>query len=154
MVPSLRSEKPRRRVPSPFGSLPIVLGLFLTAGRVEAADVLVHVRGVANDRGEIVVGVCTAETFIGGACAHRGTASARPGMVSVLVAGVAPGTYAIRAYHDENANHRIDRSFLGIPLEGYGFGNDARPVLAPPSFTDAAITVGERGAETALTLRY
>ncbi|WP_371307099.1 DUF2141 domain-containing protein [Azospirillum sp. TSA2s] len=41
-----------------------------------------------------------------------------------------------------------------IPLEGDGFGNDPRIMLAPPSFADASITVGEGGAETGLTLRY
>ncbi|WP_448191538.1 DUF2141 domain-containing protein [Azospirillum sp. sgz301742] len=126
----------------------------LMARHADAADVVVRVQGVANDRGEVVVGICTADMFIGGTCAHRGTAPARPGTVLVVVAGVAPGTYAVRAYHDENGNRRIDRNFLGIPTEGYGFGNDARVTFAPPSFADAAITVGGGGAETALTLRY
>lgn len=132
----------------------VALVIFVTGADAGAADVLVRVQGVANDRGEIVVGICTADVFIGGICAYRGTAPARPGMVPIRVAGVVPGTYAVRAYHDENGNHRIDRNMLGIPVEGYGFGNDARPVLAPPSFADAAITVGERGTETTLTLRY
>ncbi|CAO3424846.1 DUF2141 domain-containing protein [Azospirillum doebereinerae] len=132
----------------------IALAVALMAGSADAADVVVHVRGVANDRGEIVVGICAADVFIGGTCAYRGMAPARSGTVPVVIAGVAPGTYAVRAYHDENGNHRIDRNLLGIPLEGYGFGNDARVVLAPPSFADAAITVGEGGAETGLTLRY
>ncbi|MBL8685144.1 MAG: DUF2141 domain-containing protein [Myxococcales bacterium] len=46
----------------------------------------------------------------------------------------AAGTYAIAFGHDENTNGRVDQGFLGIPLEGYGFSNDARPVLSPPSF--------------------
>ena len=132
----------------------IILVMVLFARFAHAADVLVSVHGVANNRGEIVVGICSADVFIGGTCAYGGTAPARPGTVTVMVPGVVPGTYAVRAYHDENGNHRIDRNLLGIPLEGYGFGNDARVVLAPPSFADAAITVGEGGAETGLTLRY
>lgn len=126
----------------------------LGAGNAAAAEVTVRVRGVANDRGFVVVALCTADVFIGGRCALRGAAPARPGTVPVVVGDVPPGTYAVRAYHDENANGHIDRNMFGIPQEGYGFGNDARVVLAPPSFADAAIVVGERGTETALTLRY
>lgn len=126
----------------------------LGAGNAAAAEVTVRVRGVANDRGVIVVALCTADVFIGGRCAFRGAAPASSGTVPVVVGAVPPGTYAVRAYHDENANGRIDRNVLGMPLEGYGFGNDARVVLSPPSFTDAAIVVGEREMETVLTLRY
>lgn len=126
----------------------------LGAGTAGAAEFTVRVQGVANDRGVVVVALCAADVFMGGRCAHRGTAPARPGTVPVLVAGVPAGIYAVRAYHDENANGRLDRNIVGIPLEGYGFGNDARVILAPPSFADAAITVGEHGAETPLTLRY
>jgi uncharacterized protein (DUF2141 family) len=46
----------------------------------------------------------------------------------------APGTYAVAFGHDENSNGRVDQGFLGIPLEGYGFSNDARPGLSAPGF--------------------
>ncbi|HYG88336.1 MAG TPA: DUF2141 domain-containing protein [Azospirillum sp.] len=126
----------------------------MAAGSASAADVTVRVHGVANDHGAVVVGICTEDVFVGGTCAFRGTSPARGGTVPVVITGVAPGAYAVRAYHDENANNRIDRNFLGIPLEGFGFGNDAKVVLSPPSFADAAITVDEGGAEIALSLRY
>ncbi len=49
-----------------------------------------------------------------------------------------PGTYAVSAYHDENGNGELDRSFLGIPLEDYGFSNDARATFGPPDFEEAS----------------
>lgn len=94
--------------------VPMTLVMILSAAFADAADVLVSVRGVANDRGEIVVGICSADMFIGGTCAYRGTAPVRPGTVSVMVSGVVPRTYAVPAYHDENGNHRIDRNLSGI----------------------------------------
>jgi len=44
------------------------------------------------------------------------------------------GWYAIAFTHDENANGRFDTNFIGLPQEGYGFSNDAHPVLSAPSF--------------------
>nr|WP_256379223.1 DUF2141 domain-containing protein [Azospirillum sp. TSA2s] len=96
----------------------IILVIILSAAFADAADVLVSVRSVADDRGEIVVGICSADMFIGGTCAYCGTAPVRPGAVSVMVTGVMPGTYAVRACHDENGNHLIDRNLLGNPPGG------------------------------------
>jgi uncharacterized protein (DUF2141 family) len=51
---------------------------------------------------------------------------------------LAPGTYAVSAYHDENDNGKLDRNFLGIPSEEYGFSNNARAMFGPPDFEEAA----------------
>lgn len=51
-----------------------------------------------------------------------------------------PGTdYAVAASHDENNNGRFDQNIVGAPLEGFGFTNDATPMLAPPSWDDAKV---------------
>jgi uncharacterized protein (DUF2141 family) len=54
-----------------------------------------------------------------------------------------PGRYAVAVYHDENANHSFDQGIFGIPLEDYGFSNNARVFFAPPSFDAAAFDVAE-----------
>ncbi len=52
-----------------------------------------------------------------------------------------PGDYAATAYHDRNANRRLDKGRLGIPKEPYGFSNEARGRLGPPAFERARVTV-------------
>jgi uncharacterized protein (DUF2141 family) len=42
---------------------------------------------------------------------------------------IPPGTYALAVIHDENANGKLDTSWLGIPTEGYGFSNDVKGSL-------------------------
>lgn len=56
--------------------------------------------------------------------------------------GVAPGTYAISVFHDENSNGKLDTNFLGIPREGVGASNDARGHMGPPKFGAAAFQFG------------
>ena len=46
------------------------------------------------------------------------------------------GTYAVQYYHDKNENGEMDTGTFGIPLEGYGFSNDARGFMGPPDFED------------------
>lgn len=74
--------------------------------------------------------------------------------MTVRVAGVPPGNYAVQAWHHENDNGRIDRDLLGIPTEGIGFSRNAPIRLGAPSFEDAAFTVEASGAWNALKLRY
>ena len=64
---------------------------------------------------------------------------------------VAPGTYAIGIFHDVNLNNRLDNYFFGVPKEQYGFSNDARGFMGPPSFNDAAFSVKGR-TEISITL--
>ena len=51
------------------------------------------------------------------------------------------GTYAIGIFVDANYNNEMDRNFLGMPKEQYGFSNDAKGSFGPPSFDDASFTV-------------
>jgi uncharacterized protein (DUF2141 family) len=53
---------------------------------------------------------------------------------------VPQGEYAIKVYHDENANDEMDTLMFGIPSEKYGFSNNARGTLGPPAFDKARFT--------------
>jgi len=63
------------------------------------------------------------------------------------------GTYAIKVFHDVNSNGKLDTNFMGIPNEPYGFGNDARGKFGPPSFEEAAVTIGHVPVVTAVKLK-
>lgn len=61
------------------------------------------------------------------------------------------GKYAIAVMHDENGNHKLDRNFLGIPKEGFGFANNPRVFMSAPSFQAASTQVS--CPETKLDIR-
>ena len=51
------------------------------------------------------------------------------------------GTFAISLFHDENSNNEMDRSMLGLPLEGFGFSNNVMGLFGPPSFKKASFKI-------------
>jgi len=65
-----------------------------------------------------------------------------------------PGNYAAVAMHDENDNGKMDYNMLGIPKEGYGFSNDARALLNPPSFDAAKFHYSGGAMSVPLKLHY
>jgi uncharacterized protein (DUF2141 family) len=64
------------------------------------------------------------------------------------------GTYALGVIHDENMNGKLDTNWMGIPTEGYGFSNDAKAMLGPPSFSAASFTYEGRDMELTISLHY
>jgi len=48
-------------------------------------------------------------------------------------------TYAVAVFHDANDNTVMDKNMFGVPIEMYGFGNNARGTFSAPSFEEAAI---------------
>lgn len=70
-----------------------------------------------------------------------GDVPAAKGSVVFVFRDLPPGLYAVAIYHDANANKKFDKSLLGLPREGFGFSNDARPVLSAPGFEAAAVTL-------------
>lgn len=69
-------------------------------------------------------------------------------------ADIAPGTYALAVIHDENRNGKLDANWAGIPSEGYGFSNDVRAALGPPSFSAASFPYDGRSLALTIRLSY
>jgi len=67
---------------------------------------------------------------------------------------IPPGTYAMAVVHDENMNGKLDTNWLGMPAEGYGFSNDAKGLLGPPSFSAASFKYDGQNIELTMKLHY
>lgn len=132
----------------------LALAAVLAAGTAHSATLEVAVFNVRNDRGHIHVEVCTRDQFLND-CPLFVRAPAHTGTTVLRIAGLAPGTYAAQAYHDENDNNRVDRGLLGLPREGVGFSNDARIRLGPPRWNNAKFEfAGKPGERIGFSLRY
>jgi len=57
------------------------------------------------------------------------------------------GEYAVKVIHDENSNGKLDTAMFGIPLEAYGFSNDARGKFGSPDYSEAAFKFNASGQE-------
>ena len=53
---------------------------------------------------------------------------------SFSVPNLTLGKYAVRYYHDENMNGKMETNLVGKPTEGYGFSNNVIGKFGPPPF--------------------
>lgn len=59
---------------------------------------------------------------------------------SILLDDIAAGEYAIAIFQDLNGNGELDTKGMGMPVEPFGFSNDARGKFGPPKFKNAMFT--------------
>lgn len=62
------------------------------------------------------------------------------GKLGVVLKGLPEGPLAISLFQDANANGRLDMNAMGIPVEPFGFSNDAVGNFGPPKFEQAVVT--------------
>src|SRR6478735_10975595 len=138
-----------------FSALALASVVF-AAGEASAARIVVTISGLKSNEGGVYVGLyATPSKFLNGTqvdAMKKVAASTAP--ITVVFDNLAPGTYAVGAYHDENNNDHLDTDFVGLPTEGYALSNGVRAALSKPTFQQAAFTVGAEDKPVGLHIRY
>lgn len=65
-----------------------------------------------------------------------------------------PGAYAVSCTHDANDNEKLDTNFLGIPREGWGVSQGARPSMRAPRFDEAKFKVSGPKQSVVIRIGY
>lgn len=120
-----------------------------------AAELVVHADHVADERGYVCVAIHRTES---GYLDNDDDKAFRTGKIAAhtpevtLRFEVPAGQYAIKVFHDENGDGKLDRNFFGAPSEPYGISNNMRASFSLPPFRDALLTVGDGTTETRISL--
>jgi len=78
---------------------------------------------------------------------------ASPGDVRLVFDGLASGSYAIMAYHDENSDGKLNLRLGMFPTEGYGLSNNPK-VFGPPKFADSAFDLKDSEVTVDIAISY
>ncbi len=123
-----------------FISKYIFLSLLLSYSLLIANDLTVTVTKIQGDKGDILIGVYNRDdgSFADISKYYKKVAVKIDGKrVSTTFKGLPNGVYAVAVIHDENQNKKIDKNFLGIPTEGYGFSNNHRFMMRGATFKES-----------------
>jgi uncharacterized protein (DUF2141 family) len=119
----------------------------------QAADLTIRIDKVRSSDGQVMVALYDGAAGFLQRPARSASAAASAGTTTLVVRDLAPGEYGIAVYHDANGNGKMDRNMMGIPVEPFGFGNDAQGDMGPPSFDAVKLMVPAAGLATSVTLR-
>jgi len=135
------------------------VGLILAFGVITAVKgqgkIEVTVTEIKESKGNIRVGLFNSDdTFLKDAVNGK-VVKATNGQVTVMFENLKSGNYAVSVIHDQNENGDLDKNLIGIPSEGFGFGNNAMGSFGPPSFDEAKVVVQDKQVvRQVIKLRY
>ncbi|MBB5210161.1 DUF2141 domain-containing protein [Microbulbifer hydrolyticus] len=128
------------------------LGVFVifTCGRAiadtETANVKLTVSNIHSQVGKLYIAVYDSkDTFLGETkffAEEVALENLKDGKLEVDL-NLPYGQYAISVHHDNNANGKMDRNFVGIPKEPVGLSNGHVPRFGPPKFSKAVIDIAQ-----------
>jgi len=111
----------------------------LAQPRPESGVLTVVVEKLENDLGSVRIALSDSEeNYYDYPNPTFGVSALIQGRIARWQFAVLPfGDYAIKVFHDEDADGDLDTNFLGIPVEDYGFSNNASGLFGPPGWEAA-----------------
>lgn len=121
------------------------ISLHSSDGPKKNGTLIVKFNGMNSDNGNVIIALCNSDLnyknhklpFIGKSIPIDNNSAI------IEFEDLPLGDYAIKAFHDEDANNDLNTNILGIPIEDYGFSNNARGLFGPPSWDDAKFRLTE-----------
>ncbi len=109
---------------------------------------------VGERKGAVMVALYDSEAAYGGGKPLRvAKAPANAAAVTARFAGIRPGRYAAKAFHDLDGDGEMDTNLMGMPTEPFAFSNNAPARGGPAAWSAASFEVGPRGVAQTLVIR-
>lgn len=123
----------------------IFINNFLIAEDNQRTKVTIRIEGLKSNSGNVKVALCNSlENYKDHKAPFKGLIlPIKNNTAEVTLYDLPVGFYAVKAFHDQNDNNNLDTNFLGIPIEDYGFSNNARGIIGPPSWNNAKILINQ-----------
>jgi uncharacterized protein (DUF2141 family) len=93
------------------------------------------------DTGAVMVALYDAAGYSGGQPIRSARIDVAAGQRAASFAGLEPGEYGIKAFHDVNGDGRMNSNPFGMPTEPFAFSNNAVGNMGPAGWDRARFTV-------------
>jgi len=117
----------------------IIVLIWMSSIALFCGSIDIEVFGIENQKGSIFIGLFNSkENFPKKDAVYKGMIlEINSKVIKYQFADIPNGAYAVSIFQDKNNNGKLDKNFIGIPSEKYGFSNNARGSFSSPSFDEA-----------------
>lgn len=126
-------------------TLTVLMPLLLSA---QSHTLTVHVKGVQSQEGKVFVSLYDSEDAFLNKALVEATATADGEHITVTFDELPAGEYALSVMHDVNGNGELDTGVFGMPLEPFGFSNDAPAKFGPAKYHVAKFSLDNSVTQT------
>jgi uncharacterized protein (DUF2141 family) len=118
---------------------------FSSDGTKKKGKLIIKFNGMSSNNGNVKIALCNSdENYKNHKSPFIGKTIPIDNNIAIIEIDDLPfGEYAIKAFHDEDANDDLNTNILGIPIEDYGFSNNASGLFGLPSWEDAKFTFSD-----------
>ena len=132
----------------------IMLGVFSNQ-TIQANQLEFSIEGLKSAEGKVYVQLFQGkDNYQQHRAAESRILNAQPGQLMLSFHNLPEGEYAVRLFHDENNNGQLETNLLGMPIEGYGFSNDAKPDYGPVVWKQVMFPVNQSKTVNRTTVIY
>ena len=104
----------------------LICSAWFGLNQMKAQNLTVHIQGIEQDKGKVFVALFNSqETWLKQSFKSL-EQDVTGATCTVTFTDLPKGEYAIAIFHDENGNGTMDFGKMGIPIEKFGFSNDAK----------------------------
>ena len=127
-----------------LNKIKLALIISTIASHIHAAELQVNIDNIKSNDGALMAQIFLGEeNYKNGVAQESKMVKAKSGAGQLTFANLEAGEYAVRMFHDENNNQKMDKNAFGMPTEGYGFSNEAVGNMGPPQYKDMVVTIKE-----------
>lgn len=131
------------------------LAFTLVSNLALANSVTFNINKIKNDKGMVLAQLFKGvKNYNANNSESAQQVKATEGTITITFNNLEPGEYAIRYFHDENSNGKLETNMFGVPTEGYGFSNNAKANFGPADYKDMKFTVTDSAVTTSSTIQY
>lgn len=119
---------------------------FLPTLSTQTGTLQINIQHIQDQKGTIKVALFNSEeTFLKDSDAYLTNSISvhQNNTVEVVFKDLPFDTYTAAIFHDVNSNNSLDKNFLGVPKEPYGFSNNAKSKWGPPKYEDAKFELSQ-----------
>lgn len=112
----------------------------MTSQAAETGKITVHVTGLNNDKGSVRIALFntqegySAKNYSVDKAVAKAIAPIKSQEADYVFENIPYGEYGIRLFHDEDNSGVFYTKMFGIPKVQYGFSNNAKGMMGPPSW--------------------
>ncbi len=97
----------------------------------------INIKGFENNKGKLYFQLLDAKENI----IKQSTEVVDNKAVTIETKDLSAGRYAVKVFHDENNNTKLDTGMFGIPKEPWGMSNNVKANFGPPKFEESLVDV-------------
>ena len=137
----------------------LFMGLLFTlfASYAQAQETQIKVTDIRSAKGEIILNVFKDNASYDKQQPYKQLVFDKKALANGTLAihcALEPGTYGITLIDDENGDGKLNKNFVGMPKEGFGFSNFFMTKMKKPSFDDFKVDLKTAATPVGIKVKY